>query len=257
MWLTHVNAPSEVVIAGAAADVRRVAEASGAEWFPSPVKAAIHCEPMHHELDDLVALHHLPVVDTPPVRLYGAARYAPGTLDADSLARGLARGICEPMDFVRLVDRAWQDGARVFVEMGPGAACTRWIGEILAGRPHAAVSVDARGLDDATALVRVLARLVAERVPLKLDALLREPPDPETGERAAVVRTVTLGGRDLVPFGHEPNRPLSRPRSSTSRRCWRSPAAGSPTPSGPSTRQSTATAAGFVSRCRRISSSAG
>ena len=204
VWLTHVNAPSEVVIAGAAADVRRLAEASGAEWFPSPVKAAIHCEPMHHELDDLVALHHLPVVDTPPVRLYGAARYAPGTLDADSLARGLARGICEPMDFVRLVDRAWQDGARVFVEMGPGAACTRWIGEILAGRPHAAMSIDARGLDDATALVRVLARLVAERVPLKLDALLREPSDPETDERAAVVGTVTLGGRDLVPFGQEP-----------------------------------------------------
>ena len=206
IWLTHVNAPSEVVIAGAAADVRRLAEASGSEWFPSPVTAAIHCEPMRHELDDLIALHHLPVVDTPPIRLYSAADYAPGPVEAVGLARNLARAICEPMDFVRLVERAWQDGARVFVEMGPGAACTRWIGEILAERPHAALSVDARGLDDATALVRALARLVAERVPLKLDALLGETPDSENDEPAAVVRTVSLGGGDLVPFGrrHEP-----------------------------------------------------
>ena len=206
IWLTHVNAPSEVVIAGAAADVRRLAEASGSEWFPSPVTAAIHCEPMRHELDDLIALHLLPVVDTPPIRLYSAADYAPGPVEAAGLARNLARAMCEPMDFVRLVERAWQDGARVFVEMGPGAACTRWIGEILAERPHAALSVDARGLDDATALVRALARLVAERVPLKLDALLGETPDSENDEPAAVVRTVSLGGGDLVPFGrqHEP-----------------------------------------------------
>jgi PfaB family protein len=210
VWLTHVHTPAEVVLGGAAENVRRVAERSGVEWFPAPLAAAIHCEAMSSAHDDLVELNRLPVVGTPPVRFYTAARYAPTVLDEETLARNLAHAVCRRMDFPRLVEQAWQDGARVFVELGPGAACSRWVGEILAGRPHAAVSVDARGVDDATALVRAVARLVAEHVPLRLDALMPEREDPAAEGRARVIREVSLCGSDLVPFmgetGIEPRR---------------------------------------------------
>ena len=199
VWMTHVHAPREVVLGGAAADVRRVVESLAAEWFPAPVRAAIHCDAMAAEHDALVALHRLPVVDTPPVRFYTAADYGITSIESERLAQNVARATCRRMDFVRLVEQVWGDGARVFVELGPGAACTRWIGEILSGRDHAAVSVDSRGQDDASALVRALARLVAEQVPLRRDALCPAEPD-EQADEPRVMRTVSLCGPDLVPF---------------------------------------------------------
>ena len=199
VWITHVHTPREVVLGGREPDVRRVVESLSAEWFPAPVRAAIHCPAMASEHDDLVALHRLPVVETPPVRFYTAADYNVTSVDSERLAQNIALATCRRMDFVRLVERVWGDGARVFVELGPGAACTRWIGEILDGRDHAALSVDRRGVDDATGLLRALARLVAERVPVCLDAL-RRPETAVQAEEAGVVRTVSLCGRDLIPF---------------------------------------------------------
>lgn len=202
VWLTHVHTPHEVVLGGDPAAVRRVVTSLGANWFPAPVPAAIHCDAMAGEHDALLALHRLPVVDDPPVRFYSAADYDITPVEPELLAANVAHAMCRRADFPRLVERVWEDGARLFVELGPGGACTRWIGEILTGRDHTAVSVDGRGTDDATALVRALARLVAERVPVRLDALRPQPPAP--ADERALVRTVSLGGRDLVPFGRRP-----------------------------------------------------
>lgn len=202
VWLTHVHTRNEVVLAGNAADVRRVVESLEADWFPAPVRVAIHCVAMASEHDALIALHRFPIVRSPSVRFYTAADYAVTAVESERLAQNIARATCQQVDFVRLVERVWEDGAKVFVELGPGAACTRWIGEILAGREHTAISVDARGLDDAAALVRAVARLVAERVPLRLDAL--RPSSSARPVTREVVRAVSLCGPDLVPFSPAP-----------------------------------------------------
>jgi 3-hydroxymyristoyl/3-hydroxydecanoyl-(acyl carrier protein) dehydratase len=203
--MTHLHTPREVVLGGNALDVRRVvelllAETPGAEAFPAPVRSAIHCAAMAGTHQALFELHRLPVADRPPFRFYSAADYGPTALEPDRLAQNLADATTRPVDFVRLVERSWEDGARVFVELGPGAACSRWIGEILSGRAHAALSVSGRGVDEATALVRAVARLVAERVPLRLDAFAGAAQVAPPATRSAV-RTVQVGGRDLVPFG--------------------------------------------------------
>ena len=134
VWLTHVHTPCEVVLGGATQDVERVVESLGADWFPAPVRAAIHCDAMDSEREALVALHRLPMVETPPLRFYTAAGYEVTPVESERLARNVAEATCRRMDFVRLVEQVWNDGARVFVELGPGAACTRWIDEI-PGRP--------------------------------------------------------------------------------------------------------------------------
>jgi PfaB family protein len=201
VFLTHIHTLGEVVIAGAAADVARVARDLGCDAFPMPFTAAIHCEAIAGEEQALRELHRFATHDVPGVRFYGAAEKAPTTLDAERLARSIARAVCQRVDFPRLVQRVWDDGVRVFVEPGPGATCSRWIGEILAGRSHAVVPLNRRGVDDATALLRAAARLVAHRVPLDLSAL--RPPREEAAagapRAATVVRTVAVGGRPMVP----------------------------------------------------------
>ena len=188
--MTHLHTPREVVLGGNAIDVRRVvelllAETPGAEAFPAAV--ALFGDPLRSDGWDapgLVQAFTAWPSPEPPAVHYKAADYGPTALEPDRLAQNApANATTRPVDFVRLVERSWEDGARVSVELGPGAACSRWIGEILSGRAHAALSVSRRPVDEATALVRAVARLVAERDPL------RDKPRHRAHERGRLVDT--------------------------------------------------------------------
>ena len=60
------------------------------------------------------------------------------------------------------------DGARVFVEAGPGAILTPLVNAILADQPHLAVSCDASTSAGLPAWLRTVARLVTAGLPLRL-----------------------------------------------------------------------------------------
>jgi 3-hydroxymyristoyl/3-hydroxydecanoyl-(acyl carrier protein) dehydratase len=82
---------------------------------------------------------------------------------------------CAPVDFTRLVDRVYEDGARIFVEVGPQRTCTRWIDKILGDRPHAAMAIDRKNAPDALSILGVLAGLVSHQMPVDLSLLYQEP----------------------------------------------------------------------------------
>ncbi|MBX0328786.1 PfaB family protein [Oscillochloris sp. ZM17-4] len=194
-FLTHINTPGEVVISGAPDAVRRVIAELGCEAFRAPFDTVMHCPAMHSEYGLLVDLNRLPMAEAPGITFYGAADYAPLPQDAEQIAQSLARATCQPVDFPRLVERAYADGARIFVEPGPASACTRWVGAILAGKPHVALALNRQGADDAASVLSVLARLVTQRVPLDLTALL--PPDPPPAPARSLVKTISIGGGDI------------------------------------------------------------
>ena len=49
---------------------------------------------------------------------------------------GIAAAFRDP----EVIEAAYRDGVRVFIEIGPGNSCSRMIGKILADRPHLARS---------------------------------------------------------------------------------------------------------------------
>ncbi len=77
----------------------------------------------------------------PGVRFYSGSsgRVVPGRLASRPPTRSSAHAL-HGVDFPSVVRRAYDDGVRAFVEVGPGGSCTRMIGEILEGRPHLAVA---------------------------------------------------------------------------------------------------------------------
>lgn len=75
------------------------------------------------------------------------------------LRRCLAAQHLHRLDFVRLVERLWGDGVRVFFETGPGSILTRLVRSILRGREALALSLDARGVTAAEQLLRAQALL--------------------------------------------------------------------------------------------------
>ncbi|MFW5771774.1 MAG: beta-ketoacyl synthase N-terminal-like domain-containing protein [Phototrophicaceae bacterium] len=194
VYLTHINTPNEVMIAGDPTGCQRVLDAVGSESMKAPFTVAIHNDAMMGEYGEFYRLHDLPVHDVPGVQFYSAADYAPVRVARSVIAASIARMACKPVDFARLIRQVYAGGARVFIELGPRSTCARWIDETLGNQPHLAVSIDQMGVDARTSVLRMLAQLIAHRTPLNLDALYNPPTaQPER----SLVRRVRLGGEDV------------------------------------------------------------
>jgi PfaB family protein len=171
VYLTHINTPRQVVIGGDPTACRRVLAELHGSSIQAPFDYALHCAPMRSEVDALAELHNWPVESDPGLALYTAADYAPLPLDQRAISKKIAHMLTAPLDFPRLIRRVYADGARIFIEAGAGGNCARWVDETLKGETHLALSLNRRGTDDYTTLVRVLARLYSHRVPLDLSPL--------------------------------------------------------------------------------------
>ena len=166
VFVTIVNLPEEVVIAGAPPGCERVLRSLGAHALRVPFDAVIHAPPTQREYESFVRLYTHATTPVPAVTFYSAAGYAPLTLQRDSLAQAMATMSCRPLDFPRLVERVYADGVRLFVELGPQGTCSRWIGRILRDKPHAVRPINRPGKDERLGIAAVLAMLIAHRVPL-------------------------------------------------------------------------------------------
>jgi PfaB family protein len=173
VYITHINAPRQVVIGGESAACRRVADNLQCMHLQAPYRHAIHCPPVVSEFDAFMRLHDWPVENQPNFPIYTAAEYAPLAYDSKSIARCFAKMLTNPIDFPRLVNLAYQDGARIFIELGAGSNCSKWVEATLKGRPHTALSINQNNVDDHVSILRLVARLVSHQIPLDLTALLR------------------------------------------------------------------------------------
>lgn len=168
VYVTHINTPRQVVIGGHPDECREVITQLKCSSLEAPFDYALHCKAMESEYDALRELHSWPVQNLPGMTLFSAATNAPMPIDRDSIAHQIAYGLCHPLDFPRLVDTAYTQGARIFIELGAGSNCTRWVDESLAGRPHTAFSINRKGVDDHSAILQLLARLLSHNVPVNL-----------------------------------------------------------------------------------------
>ncbi|BAY75450.1 beta-ketoacyl synthase HglC [Nostoc linckia NIES-25] len=196
VYLTQINTPEEVLIAGEPEACQRVIKTLGCNAFPAPFDHVIHSEAMRSEYGELVKLNTLPSQNIPGVVFYSAAEYQPIKLESGEIARSIATGLSQQLDFPRLVNHLYADGAKIFIEAGAGNVCSRWIDKILQGKEHITVSLNRRGMDDHTAFVKALAKLVSHQVDVDLSPLYSVA--QTTNKSKATLRTVTLGGQSIT-----------------------------------------------------------
>ena len=180
VYLTQINTAKEVIISGEIAACQRVIDAIGCNAIPAPFNFVMHCEAMASEYDELVNLHTLPINNKPKIDFYSAAEYGLINLESDVVGCSIAKNLCRQFDFPRIVDRVYEDGARIFVEVGAGNTCSRWIGENLKGREYTTIFLNRRGVDEHTSLLRGLAQLFSHRVSFDLSPLYCQQQQPIT-----------------------------------------------------------------------------
>ena len=175
VYTVLINTPEEVIIAGETKACERVIKTLKCDAFPTSINHVIHCEPMHSEYDELVKVNTLPIQTNSKTIFYSAAEYAPMKIDSHLIGKNIAKALCHQLDFPRLVNRAYNDNVRIFIEVGVGSNCSRWISEILKDKGHLAVSLNRRGVDDHTSIIKALAKLFSHRIELDLSPLYSLP----------------------------------------------------------------------------------
>ncbi|MBW2180542.1 MAG: type I polyketide synthase, partial [Deltaproteobacteria bacterium] len=169
--LLIVNSPEECVIGGHKAHVNEVVKALECDIFYLDGVVTVHCDaaiPVANEYRDL---HLFPTHPPENIRFYSCAwgkQYEPSTnLSAQSILDQAIEGF----DFTKVIEQAYSDGIRIFMEMGPFNSCSRMIDNILGSRPHLAISTCNRGEDDALSILKFLGSLISERVSVDLNQL--------------------------------------------------------------------------------------
>ena len=146
-YLLIVNTPGECVIGGERPGVTEAVRRLGGSFIPLTDPATVHCAVARVVAEAYRELHLLPTTPPAGVRFYSAALGRSYDLNRDSAAEAILAQALDVVDFPALIDRAYQDGVRLFVEVGPGASCTRMIDTILGDRPHQARSACVPGSD--------------------------------------------------------------------------------------------------------------
>ena len=184
VYLTQISTPKEVVIAGDPQGCERVIASLGCDAFRAPFNHVIHCEAMESEYDELIKLNTLPLRKKPEITFYSAADYQTIEHSSQDIAHSVTQTLCQQLDFPRLVERVYQDDYRIFIEVGVGSNCSRWIKDILKSKEHAVVSIHRRGTNDFTSLIKAIAKLFSHRVELDLSLLYGV--EDSTGDKPVV-----------------------------------------------------------------------
>jgi len=183
--LTIINAPDDCVIGGEAAACERVIERLGrARAMPLGYAMAAHCPEIGEIRQAWYDIHRRETFAVPGVRHYSAGSATAFTAEPDVIAKAITAQAVDTLDFPRMIERAWADGVRVFIEHGPRGLCSGWIKKVLGEREHLAVPMDVSGRSGVRQLANAAAALVAAGVAVDVEALHRALGADAQGKKA-------------------------------------------------------------------------
>ena len=198
VYLLIINTPVSCVIGGERSAVKAVLTELGCAFaFIGGVSAA-HCEVVKPVAQAYRAFHYFASTTAPQgIRIYSTAWGKAYAVTPDSAADAILAQVLNTIDFPAVVRQAYQDGARVFVEMGPGNSCANMIGKILENQPHVAVSACAANAENVATIQKMLGCLIAERVPVNLSPF-DAPEEPVVTVTAPKLIRIPMGGKPFV-----------------------------------------------------------
>ncbi|WP_266159889.1 beta-ketoacyl synthase N-terminal-like domain-containing protein [Dyella silvatica] len=194
-YVSLINSPDEVTLVGERAACARVLSRLGINAIAAPDSLVVHCAPAALERERIATVCTPQQVGAAPPGLLFAGG-APAQWTPQAIAERVASDLVSPLDFNALTEQAYALGARLFLEMGPGANASRWIGKTLKGRPHACFAMSRRDHDDRLGFAKLVALLVAHRVPLQLASVWRLPDEPS--KAPALFKDLHFGQPPLV-----------------------------------------------------------
>jgi malonyl CoA-acyl carrier protein transacylase len=137
LTIANDNAPGQVILSGDAervGEARKAIRAEGAKAIRLPVAGAFHSPLMEPAIEGYRAALADTDFSAPSATVYSSIRVAP----FEDVRGDLLAALTEPVRWRPTLERMYADGARVFLETGPGdiltGLCRRTLGEELESR---------------------------------------------------------------------------------------------------------------------------
>lgn len=154
------------------------------------------------------------------MRFISAAQQSTVSIDSQSIAKSIADTFCAPLNFTGLINTAYHQGARLFVEVGADRQTSTLIDKI--GRQLElgadgvqeqifAMACNAKGSGTITSLLKCLAQLISHRVPLSLAPLMPQSAAQSVTHSAAIhadktaTKTIASHSANACALGHYSN----------------------------------------------------
>ncbi|MBY0588428.1 acyltransferase domain-containing protein [bacterium] len=170
VYLANMNAPDQTIIAAAEAQIDQAVDmitAKGIRAKRIPVSAPFHT-PLLEAGSHAMAEHFAKATfQQPTLPVYSNTTGRRHSDHADEIRDLLTRHFSEPVHFEEEIRQIYADGARVFIEAGPGKVLTELTQRILKDQPIATVAIDVPGRDGWTQLGHALGRSFVLGLPVR------------------------------------------------------------------------------------------
>ncbi|MFB2660356.1 PfaB family protein [Shewanella mangrovisoli] len=199
------------ILAGCEASCLQLLARLGKRGIASNKVTAMHTAPSQSQHSAIQGFYTLGLKTNAcetQVRFISAAQQSAVSIDSRSIAKSIADTFCAPLNFTALINTAYHQGARLFVEVGADRQTSTLIDKI--GRqlelgadsvqePILAMACNAKGSDTITSLLKCLAQLISHRVPLSLAPLM-----PQSADKATA-KTIAPHSANASALGHYSN----------------------------------------------------
>ncbi len=195
--LANYNARNQVVLAGskpAVAEVQKALADKGYSVIPLPVSAAFHTSLVEHAQKPFAEAIFASKFNKPKARAFSNGTGKEHDSNPKKIQERMAGHILSPVLWTDEIEGIYAEGGRVFVEFGPKSVLTNLVKNILEGKPHVAVALNANPKKDSDRQLReAVVQLRVAGMPLTgFDPYeLRKPAKP-TKKKSPVM--VTLNG---------------------------------------------------------------
>jgi malonyl CoA-acyl carrier protein transacylase len=135
-----------------------------------PVAGAFHSSLVESAQASLSGAIASAPMHSPKIPVYGNSTARPYDSDINAIRNQLSQHLLSPVEFVSQIKTMYEDGARIFVEVGPKSILTKLVGQILNGTEHTVVSLDAQG-GGLRGLLLALGTLAVRGIDINLTAL--------------------------------------------------------------------------------------
>ena len=168
----NINSSEQTIVAGSVKGIEQAIIAFNHEKLMSkkiPVTAAYHTPAMASAGDALREKLQGLELRKPKCKVYSNTLGDVYPDDPEAIRELLGRHVSEPVLFLKQVNKMYQDGARVFIEAGPGRVLGNLIDGILGERAHKTMHLDVEGRPGWIQLAHLLAQAMITGLPVDLN----------------------------------------------------------------------------------------
>ncbi|MGJ8678069.1 MAG: beta-ketoacyl synthase N-terminal-like domain-containing protein [Akkermansiaceae bacterium] len=170
VFVSQASTHEETIISGLEPDLSIACKRLGKDFLQVENALSAHTPVAKELVPRLVSLLQQKTQRVPDIDFRFSGRDSPQSWTDSEVAQSVVKGIAGYLDFPQLIEDAYGDGARIFIEVGAQNTCTRKVQSILSDKPHLAIATDSRGASVRDKYASLIAALLAHRVPVQLNA---------------------------------------------------------------------------------------